>query len=89
MSAQQVAAIGCDCGDDRAGDTVDMLIGRRNIEGGPRFFEYDHTNYRAMAGVRGDLDDAWSYDSYALVLRHGPVQLGTTATFRRSARCWG
>ncbi len=48
-----------------SGDTVDLLIGRRNIEGGPRFFDYDHTNYRAMAGVRGDLSDAWSYDTYA------------------------
>jgi iron complex outermembrane receptor protein len=64
LSAQQAAAIGCDAGMIAAGDTVDLLIGRRNIEGGPRFFDYDHTNYRAMVGVRGDLGDAWSYDVY-------------------------
>ena len=65
MSASQVAAIGCDAGMIAAGDSVDLLLGRRNIEGGPREFTYDHTNYRAMAGVRGDLSDAWSYDAYA------------------------
>ena len=64
LSAQQAAAIGCDATMIANGDTVDMLIGRRNIEGGPRFFDYDHTNYRAMVGVRGDLNEAWSYDAY-------------------------
>jgi outer membrane receptor protein involved in Fe transport len=64
LSAQQQTAIGCTPAMIAAGDTVDMLIGRRNIEGGPRSFEYDHTNYRAMMGVRGDLNDAWSYDAY-------------------------
>ena len=64
LSAQQAAALGCTAQMIANGDVVNMLIGRRNIEGGPRFFEYDHTNYRAMAGVRGDLNDAWSYDAY-------------------------
>lgn len=64
MSDQQRAAIGCTGAMIAAGDTVNMLIGRRNIEGGPREFEYEHTNYRAMAGVRGDINDAWSYDAY-------------------------
>jgi iron complex outermembrane recepter protein len=64
MSDQQRTAIGCTPAMIAAGDSVDLLIGRRNIEGGPRQFKYEHTNYRAMAGVRGDLNEAWSYDAY-------------------------
>ncbi len=64
MSDQQRAAIGCTQAMIAAGDTVDLLIGRRNIEGGPRMFEYEHTSYFAVAGVKGDINDAWSYDVY-------------------------
>jgi outer membrane receptor protein involved in Fe transport len=64
MSDQQRTAIGCSPEMIAAGDTVDMLIGRRNIEGGPRQFGYEHTSYFAVAGVKGDLNDAWTYDVY-------------------------
>jgi iron complex outermembrane recepter protein len=40
-------------------------IGRRNIEGGGRQSDYEHTNYRGVAGVTGDISAAWSYDAYA------------------------
>jgi iron complex outermembrane recepter protein len=44
---------------------ADVRIGRRNIEGGPRTSDYEHQNYRAVVGTKGDLfDDAWSYDAY-------------------------
>jgi iron complex outermembrane recepter protein len=44
---------------------ADVEIGRRNIEGGGRTSDYEHENYRAVFGTRGDfLDDAWSYDAY-------------------------
>ncbi|HEV2227388.1 MAG TPA: TonB-dependent receptor [Steroidobacteraceae bacterium] len=46
--------------------SADLYIGRRNIEGGARLSSYEHRNYRAVAGVDGTLDDAWSYDAYAL-----------------------
>ena len=39
-------------------------IGRRNIEGGGRQSDYEHTNYRAVAGLTGDFGKAWSYDGY-------------------------
>jgi len=64
MSDQQRTTIGCTPEMIDAGDTVDMLIGRRNIEGGPRQFGYDHTSYFGVAGVKGDINDAWSYDVY-------------------------
>jgi len=43
---------------------ADMRIGRRNIEGGGRASDFEHENYRAVFGTRGDFADAWSYDAY-------------------------
>jgi outer membrane receptor protein involved in Fe transport len=44
---------------------VNIRIGRRNIEGGGRISDYEHENYRAVLGTKGNfLDDAWSYDLY-------------------------
>lgn len=37
---------------------------RRNVEGGGRSDDLQHTNYRIVAGMRGDLSSAWSYDMY-------------------------
>jgi outer membrane receptor protein involved in Fe transport len=37
---------------------------RRNVEGGGRRDDRQHTNYRVVAGMRGDLSDVWSYDAY-------------------------
>ncbi len=41
-----------------------VRIGRRNIEGGQRINDYEHENYRAVVGAKGDFLDAWSYDAY-------------------------
>lgn len=37
---------------------------RRNVEGGPRQSDLQHTSYRGVLGTKGDLSDAWSYDAY-------------------------
>ncbi|MXP45135.1 TonB-dependent receptor domain-containing protein [Allopontixanthobacter sediminis] len=37
---------------------------RRNVEGGPRQDDLQHTSYRAVLGVKGDLSPVWSYDTY-------------------------
>ena len=39
---------------------------RRNVEGGPRQDDLQHTSYRAVLGMRGDIDPVWSYDAYYL-----------------------
>ena len=39
---------------------------RRNVEGGPRQDDLQHTSYRAVLGLRGDLSPVWSYDAYYL-----------------------
>jgi outer membrane receptor protein involved in Fe transport len=45
---------------------ANMTIGRRSVESGPRTSILRHTSWRLLAGLRGDLSDAWSYDLYAL-----------------------
>lgn len=37
---------------------------RRNVEGGPRQADLQHTSYRGVFGMKGDLGSAWSYDAY-------------------------
>lgn len=58
LSAQQRTAIAC------AGpaDTADVLIGRRNVEGGGRQDSINYTSYRGVAGIRGEITDGWKYD---------------------------
>ena len=43
---------------------ADVRIGRRNVEGGGRSSDYEHENFRAVLGTRGDFGDSWSYDAY-------------------------
>jgi iron complex outermembrane receptor protein len=54
------------CGGSTTAANAHVLIGRRNIEGGPRFDDLGHTSYRGVLGVKGDINDAWSYDAYGL-----------------------
>ncbi len=41
-----------------------MQVLRRNVEGGPRRADFQHTDFRAVLGSRGEVNDAWSYDGY-------------------------
>jgi iron complex outermembrane receptor protein len=41
-----------------------LQILRRNVEGGPRQDDLQHTMYRIVGGVRGDVNKAISYDAY-------------------------
>jgi len=47
-------------------DLADVLILRRNVEGAGRTNQLGHTNLRLLAGLRGDINDQWSYDLYYL-----------------------
>jgi iron complex outermembrane recepter protein len=70
LSAQQLGVIGCTpaliAADTAAPGSAlaNIEIGRRNVEGGPRSAYYEHTNYRAVVGAKGDFADAWNYDAY-------------------------
>jgi iron complex outermembrane receptor protein len=47
-------------------DIAYLNVGRRNVEGGNRTDQLQHTNWRLLAGVRGDLSPAWNYDMYGM-----------------------
>ena len=52
---------------DSLGNTYNqgfLQVLRRNVEGGPRQSDLQHTNFRAVIGTKGDLGKAWSYDTY-------------------------
>lgn len=63
MSAQQFNAL---CGDRglTADDSVDLFVAKRNIEGGPRINDLEHNSHRAVLGLRGEINDQWTYDVY-------------------------
>ncbi len=61
LSAQQFATLGCTA----PTDVVPFYVGRRNVEGGPRFDDLRHTNYRLLGGLRGNLTENWDYDVFA------------------------
>ena len=42
---------------------IQLLIARRNVEGGPRNDTYVHTTFRGVFGVRGEITTDWSYDT--------------------------
>ncbi len=46
------------------GQTANMLIGRRNIEGGPRQDDIRHSSYRGVLGIKGEMFPNWHYDVY-------------------------
>ncbi|WP_293458622.1 TonB-dependent receptor, partial [Phenylobacterium sp.] len=57
---------------------------RRNIEGGGRQGKTEHTQYRYVVGLRGDIADNWNYDFY---MQYGRVKFSQvqTAFFRTAA----
>lgn len=46
-------------------DTVDIVLQRRNVEGGGRQSEFRNTSFRTVAGVKGDIGN-WSYDAFLI-----------------------
>jgi outer membrane receptor protein involved in Fe transport len=61
LSQQQFDTLGCTSVNDVA---APWYIGRRNVEGGPRFDDLRHTSLRMLVGARGDINDQWSYDVF-------------------------
>jgi len=47
-----------------ATNPVEVVVNRRNVEGGGRQSEYRNTSFRELFGVKGELG-IWSYDVYA------------------------
>jgi iron complex outermembrane receptor protein len=49
-------------------DSTDIVVQRRNVEGGGRFSTYQNTSFRTIVGVKGELGK-WNYDVFAQVAR--------------------
>ncbi len=45
------------------GSTTDIVLQKRNVEGGGRVSEYRHTSYREVLGVKGEVGK-WNYDAF-------------------------
>ena len=57
-------ALGVLCGGSTAGLTnPNVYIFRRNVEGGGRVQSIEHMDIHEVLGVKGKIDDAWSYDA--------------------------
>jgi iron complex outermembrane recepter protein len=50
-------------GDAPVPGDIQLLLGRRNVEGGPREDTYTHTTMRSVFGLRGEITTDWNYDS--------------------------
>ncbi|MGA2189928.1 MAG: TonB-dependent receptor, partial [Steroidobacteraceae bacterium] len=78
LSAPELAAW---CGGSTAGTTTSggpgngLYIGRRNIEGGNRQDDIEHTDWREVIGAKGKINDAWNYDAS---FQYGIVDLADT-----------
>jgi len=76
LSNQQASTLGCSPAaiastsfnfsplDSTNPGLADIFIGRRNVEGGPRKFDYEHENYRIVLGAKGKLFGPFDYDLY-------------------------
>jgi outer membrane receptor protein involved in Fe transport len=62
LPVNSLATIGCGPAEVAAGTDVPFYIGRRNVEGGGRQQSFANSTFRAIAGVRGAINDAWGYD---------------------------
>ncbi len=67
LSAQEVASLTCVPQNVNGvmEPAAELELGRRNVEGGPRTFDFEHIAFRDVLGMRGDFDEAWHYDVYA------------------------
>ena len=67
LSGQEATTLGCASNSTSLANsqTVEVLFGRRNIEGGTRQAITRHTAYRFVLGSKGQLSNDVSYDIYA------------------------
>lgn len=55
-------------------DQVRLLVGRRAVEAGPRFYNLKHDSLRIVGGVRGAPMEGWNYDVYGQYGRTDYIQ---------------
>ena len=67
--------LGAWCGGSTTGSTSGLYIGRRNVEGGNRQDDIEHTDWREVIGVKGKINDVWDYDAN---FQYGIVNMSDT-----------
>ena len=71
FTAQEYSVFGC----SPTTSTVNLTFGRRNVEGAPRQDNLTHDSFREVLGLKGDINDVWSYDTS---LQNGITRFGDT-----------
>ncbi len=64
LSASQATQL---CGANAGSATADWsgtIAKRVEVNGMPRYYDLNHTDYRGVLGVKGDIAGGWSYDVY-------------------------
>jgi iron complex outermembrane recepter protein len=74
LASPVIATAACGAASGTATNAT-ILIGKRNIEGGGRTNEIGFSQFRFVAGVKGDISDAWNYDLNA---QYGQVNFAAT-----------
>ncbi len=59
------------------GTVISTIIRRRDVEGGNRQTNLEHVQQRYVVGLKGDLNDVWSYDAY---LQYGRTTVNSSQT---------
>jgi len=54
---------------------MEILVGKRNVEGGPRISELDSNNLHLVGGVEGAINDFWSYNVSAVYGRNSSTEI--------------
>jgi outer membrane receptor protein involved in Fe transport len=62
LSDAQRAQLAGILGVDAQSGAFAAYIGKRNVEGGPRTSLLNHSTFRVVLGVEGDINDDWYYD---------------------------
>jgi len=59
------------------GGPMTVYVGKRNVEGGPRFFNTKDNSYRAVTGATGDLGTYWTYNVTGVLAKTNSTTTGT------------
>jgi len=57
------------------GQPLTITVGKRNVEGGPRFSDIEANNFRLVGGVEGTLNDFWSYNLAVVYGRNSSTEI--------------
>jgi len=56
-------------------NVISVLVGKRNVEGGPRISELDSSNFHLVGGVEGAINDFWNYNLSVVYGRNSSTEV--------------